>query len=248
MTDFVDAQSKIQAVIVEPREHEGLLPVLENMCSKLPQVPITIVHGTKNGNYAREQAKKCPCVHNIFEANAENFDAATYSKLMTSTSFWDAMGDREKTLVFQTDSGICGEGEAISLFVEFDYCGAPWKWAIGEDMALAGNGGFSLRNTELFRKHVKYDPEHTVNEDLKFAEWCREDPDCKMCPNNIGRVFATETMDNADSWGFHNNIKHTGKSMCEFNELVHNLNKQSKGLGNPPEPETYKPSVIASFW
>ena len=130
MTTFSDDQSKIQAVIVEPREHESLPIVLENMCTKLPEVPITLVHGTKNGEYARKQAEKCPCVQKIYETNAENFDAKTYSKLMTSNAFWDAMGDRDKTLVFQTDSGICGKGEDVSQFMTYDYCGAPGSGTI----------------------------------------------------------------------------------------------------------------------
>ena len=243
MNQFLFSQSKIQAVIVEPREHEGLLPVLENMCSKLPEVPITIVHGTQNGEYVKEKAEQCPCVHKIYEANADNFNAATYSKLMTSNAFWDAMGDREKTLVFQTDSGICGEGELVSQFVEFDYCGAPWNWAVGQDRPLVGNGGFSLRNTEIFREHVRNDPEHTINEDVKFVEWCTNDPNCNLCPDDVGKKFAVETMNDTDSWAFHNNISYTGKSICDLNQTIHDLNKKSKGMGNPPDAETYEPSV-----
>ena len=238
MTKFSDDQSKVQAVIVELREHESLPLVLDNMCSKLPEVPITLVHGTKNGDFAKQQAQKCPCVTTLYETNAENFDAKSYSKLMTSNAFWDAMGDRDKTLVFQTDSGICGKGEDVSKFIKHDYCGAPWEW-----LNKTGNGGFSIRDTKKFRKYVKNDPEHSNNEDLVFVEWCEKDPDCNICSVAEGKKFAVESMYDPDSWAFHQNLRYRNKSLCDLDKTVHSLNRKAKPLGKAPDSKTYHPTM-----
>ena len=80
----------VRAVIVEPREHPALRPVLNNICTKLPDVPITVIHGTNNRKFAHEQASRIPCVTHIKEVNAPNLNSKTYSKLLTSEAFWDA--------------------------------------------------------------------------------------------------------------------------------------------------------------
>lgn len=67
-----DVSSRLQAVIVEAREHDGLQPVLENMCEKLPDVPITLMHGTHNTEFAHLVADDIACVKNIHEINAIN--------------------------------------------------------------------------------------------------------------------------------------------------------------------------------
>jgi hypothetical protein len=248
---FSEAQSKVQAVIVEPRQHDGLKLVLENMCEKLPEVPITLIHGDQNGEFAKEQAQNVKCVKHIYEANATNLDAASYSKLMTSNAFWDSMGDRPKTLVFQPDSGICGAGAELMNFVDYDYCGAPWKmYEEIPDRPLVGNGGFSLRDTSIFRKHVRESPEQTLNEDMVFVEWCRNDPDCTLCPDAVGRRFAVETMEDDDAWAFHNNLSYHDQPIqdCPLNTTVHDINKRTTGLGTPPSVDSWKPRISPSLW
>jgi len=226
-------------VIVELRKHDGLAPVLKNVCDKLPNVSITIVHGTGNGDFVREALSGIACVQNVYEMNAVNLDANTYSKLMTSHAFWDSMGDRKKTLVFQTDSGICGQGSAVGKFMKYDYCGAPWDW----DHGRVGNGGFSLRDTAMARKHIQQGVETTTNEDRVFVNWCTEDPACSICPPEVGREFAVETMDGDDAWAFHNNLAHGTASICEFNLEIHTLNARAQPLGDSPNAETWHPHL-----
>ena len=62
------------------------------------------------------------------------------------------VGDHEKTLIFQTDSGICGDGKEFSKYKNYDYCGAPWNFEIDEIRSIknkVGNGGFSIRDTAI---------------------------------------------------------------------------------------------------
>jgi tetratricopeptide (TPR) repeat protein len=87
-----------RAIIVEPRNHPALEPVIDNICSKLGEtnngkgVPITLVHGSTNGDFARGIARRSPCVDQVLEINAANLDYATYSKLFVSPAFWRKVG------------------------------------------------------------------------------------------------------------------------------------------------------------
>ena len=237
---------RLQAVIVEPRKHEGLRPVLENMCEKLPNVPITVMHGTHNREFAHRAAENVECVVDIHQVNAINMDAQTYSKLLTSEAFWDALGDREKTLVFQTDSGICGEGAEIEKFINYDYCGAPWK----HQKKRVGNGGFSLRDTAISKRLIKenkkrYTGDRHISEDLLFVEWCEKDHTCKKCPPDVGQEFSSETI-KSKAWAFHNNMKKFGKPICDFNQRIHELNKRATALGAVPDVHSWQPVVTLS--
>jgi hypothetical protein len=106
-----------RAIIVEPREHLALEKVLENVCDKL-SIPITLVHGEKNVEFAQEAAKKCACVDVTAQVNADNLNATTYSRLLTDEIFWNNVGaeDNDNVLIFQTDSGICGDGKDFDKF------------------------------------------------------------------------------------------------------------------------------------
>lgn len=240
----VDVEDRVQAVIVETREHEGLRPVLENMCEKLPNVPITLINGTHNGDFARRAAEGVSCVADIQQVNAINLDAKTYSKLLTSPTFWDAMGNREKTLVFQTDSGICGDGAELSKFVDYDYCGAPWKHQNGR----VGNGGFSLRDTAASKRLISENgAEQTENEDMVFSRWCEKDASCNVCPTDVGQRFSSETMGGVNAWAFHNNIKYGVDSLCPFNDQIHAMNATAQPLGPAPDADSWKPHVKPSL-
>tara|TARA_Y100001958_G_scaffold152418_1_gene138555 strand:- start:380 stop:1135 length:756 start_codon:yes stop_codon:yes gene_type:complete len=216
----------IQAVIVEPRKHAALKMVVDHMCDKLPTVPIVVIHGTANKTFAHQEIASNPCVGkgSVLELNADNLNAESYSKLLTSTAFWEQMQHQgaEKTLVFQTDSGICGTEADLEQFLAYDYCGAPWR---AEDRdpqqpALVGNGGLSLRTTAIALRHVQENGAHTYFEDKKFSGWCHEDPECTLCSVEVAKTFATESVPSATSWAFHNNWKFGGEDLCDINRQV----------------------------
>ena len=66
--------ANVRAVIVEPRKHAALNDVVQNMCEQNPQVPVTIVHGTKNADFAHQIAKKNSCVTHLAQLNAPNLN------------------------------------------------------------------------------------------------------------------------------------------------------------------------------
>ena len=231
-----------RAVIVEPRPHKALKPVLNNICQKLG-CPITIVHGAKNKKYVLEAAKDIPCVDLILEINAEQLNAPTYSKLLTTEEFWDKTRKKEQTiLIFQTDSGICGESKDIHKFLQYDYCGAPWG-----NGKVGGNGGFSIRNPEIAKKHICEHGTSTKNEDAMFSKWCEDDNKCKICPLKIGKEFCTEAV-KSQAWAFHNNWRYTKeRNLCEFNEHIAKLNiSQPASHYNIPSDD-WKPTFTVSI-
>lgn len=234
-----DVQKQLQGVIVEMRNHESLKLVLENFVEKLPLVPITLIHGTKNKDFVVKVASSIPNLNIKFvQLNADNLDAKTYSKLLTSANFWEKCGDREKTIIFQTDSAIVGDGSRVAEFVNYDYCGAPWK-----HNGKVGNGGFSIRNTKLSKQQsIKYGPQ-IANEDQVFVKWCEDDPKCNICPNDIGLTFSEETVPGNNPWAFHNNITYGLSALNELNKKVHELNVQAKPLGPVPDPSTWQPAL-----
>tara|TARA_Y100000389_G_C17458106_1_gene519588 strand:+ start:2166 stop:2969 length:804 start_codon:yes stop_codon:yes gene_type:complete len=245
-SQFTGAYSRntsYRAVIVEPRPHKALKPVLDNICEKLG-CPITIVHGTNNKGYVLEAVKKNRCVDLLLEINAEQLDAKTYSKLFTTYEFWDKIRkNEEKLLIFQTDSGICGRGKDIYKFLQYDYCGAPW-----ESNCKVGNGGFSIRNPELAKKHIRQYGTSTINEDINFSQWCDDDNSCNICPTKIGIEFSSETL-NTNSWAFHNNFKFFyRKNQCKFNNYIKQLNNETPKYDYKIPTNDWKPVLTRTFF
>ena len=206
----------VQAVIVEPREHPALPMVVGNVCDKR-HVPIIVIHGTANQAFAESKVSRMPCVSELLEVNAPNLDSQSYSKLLTSAAFWDRLQEADKTLIFQTDSGICGPGEDLDLFMSYDYCGAPWEWE--PPGANVGNGGFSLRTSSVALRHAQQHGPSMEHEDVEFVGWCQEDAGCHICPTDVAKKFSTESVP-SPAWAFHNNGAYTDATTCPFNAQI----------------------------
>ena len=231
VSDYEGYEIKYRAVIVEPRRHKALEKVLVNISEKLG-CPITIVHGLGNKDYVLDISRRIPEVDMILELNAWNLNANMYSKLFIQEFFWDEIRKGEgKILIFQTDSGICGDGDEIHRYLEWDYCGAPWTkinslWrrigdSLNVDKRRVGNGGFSIRNPEMAKKHIRiHDRRWRENEDKFFSKLCSMDGDCQICDFGTAREFACEKIDNPDAWAFHNNWKVKG---CALNMEISQL-------------------------
>jgi hypothetical protein len=103
-------------------------------------------------------------------------------------------------------------------------------------------GGFSIRNVRKAKEHIaKHGPTYE-NEDWKFVEWCNEDPDCFMCPIEVGHEFAVEGF-HEKAWAFHNNYSYSALSSCPFNDTIADLNRmQPRSPYNPPS-EDWQPKV-----
>lgn len=159
------------AVIVEPRLHVYLEPVLNNMLSNLSfDTTIHIFHSRINKNFLYTKYK------NEIERGAmkltdicvDNLSIVQYSNMLTSLKFWEAI-EGETILIFQTDSCLCTSVNEfdLSLYENYGFVGAPSKiypstWQ---------NGGLSLRKRSLMIEAIK-DKKHnesTWPEDKFFS-------------------------------------------------------------------------------
>ena len=105
----------------------------------------------------QERAQACGAAFSVRCFEPEYFDGIHgYNTLMLSRAFYDAFRDFDYILICQLDAYVfedwldawCGKG--------YDYVGGP-VYAAGStdlDLATVGNGGFSLRRVEAFRKAV----------------------------------------------------------------------------------------------
>tara|TARA_B100000886_G_scaffold340185_1_gene308308 strand:- start:64 stop:834 length:771 start_codon:yes stop_codon:yes gene_type:complete len=139
------------AVIVEPRKHKNLIPVVMNFISILPdEWKIKIFYGKSAYNYIyNSDIKSYIDTGKIFlqQLLVDNLDRYTYSDLLKSKKFWEDCLV-ENILMFQTDSILCKNSEFnINDFLDFDYIGSAWWFNVKNqnDNCHGGNGGFSFR-------------------------------------------------------------------------------------------------------
>ena len=132
------------AVMVEPRQHLSLIPVINNILKHL-HTPIHIFHGKTNkvilnDTYKNEIESNRIILTNL---NIVNLTVREYSNMLVTTKFWDQISG-ENILIFQTDSCICNSID-LSEYSKYGYVGAPSKLY----PSTWQNGGFSLRKRSL---------------------------------------------------------------------------------------------------
>lgn len=123
-----------------------------------------------------------------------------YNKFLTSELFWKKLIEFERVLIFQQDSMILREG--IDEFLDFDYCGAPWKWQ--KEPRIGGNGGLSLRNPKKCLELVQKKPWGIVYgyEDVYFSNHLNE-VGGNVAAYEICRKFSCETIYELGTFGYH---------------------------------------------
>lgn len=234
-----------RVIIVEPRPHPALAPVLRNVCS-VTQSPLTIVHGTHNGDFVKRLIKNINCTNVRFlEVNAANLNRATYSMLLTTKQFWEQTSDphEENLLIFQTDSGFCDIDRAREAIKEAvnssDICGAVTP---GTRFRC---GGLSIRKRSTTLRHLEENQESLpINEDVVFGKWCLKDPNCSMCTIPTAHRFAVETKLTGEiiPAGFHN-PRGRAKIPCHFAKRVKDLHHKGKWY-NAPDRRSWKPRLV----
>lgn len=180
-------------LIVEPREHHNLVPVIENFQRKLPGVPICVLHGVKN-----EAALRARFGDSLLYVSLEcdNMTIKQYNYLMTRPELYHAMPG-EHILVFQTDSVLFSKS-AVKLedYYEYDFVGAPWgnmeKFYVrmvfqfrdtNPQRYHAGNGGLSLRKRSAMIRVTEEIPFLSIPElveDVYFTRALARLPDTKF--------------------------------------------------------------------
>ena len=194
----VDANSiddiDMVGVIVEPREHHNLIPVLKNFQEVFPTKTVFVFHGTNNeemilramtdGTIQSEKIVMMPL-------NLPQLTIRQYNYLLTHAQFYEKLpGDF--LLIFQTDSILFTNSKVnIQDFMHYDYVGAPWnvlnRIKRNMDSALqfnsisrhneSGNGGLSLRRRNTMLETVKKLPYLSIPhipEDVYFSNALHE--------------------------------------------------------------------------
>lgn len=158
-----EVESDNCAVIIEPRQHEMLEPVIRNVMRSLMhdhgnfKVQTWNLHvfcGDKNHEYIKELFPDWQ--FKITNLGVSDLDKNAYSELLKSKEFWDKI-DQENVLIFQTDSFTLN-GFDINNYTDFSFIGSPYNWdpewkAYGErrdkltppECVSNINGGFSFR-------------------------------------------------------------------------------------------------------
>ena len=96
-------------LIVEPRPHPLLKPVIDAFSARVPSTWVLyVVHGRGNGDYARRAAEQVAETRRVvyLQLDADNLSAAQYNALFKTPAFWDRV-QAEHVLVFQTDAMPC---------------------------------------------------------------------------------------------------------------------------------------------
>jgi hypothetical protein len=131
------------AVIVEPRRHPSLIPVINNILTNL-STPIHIFHGKLNQELLKVFKSEIDSKRIILtNLNIVNLTVREYSDMLVTTKFWDQISG-ENILIFQTDSCVCNPID-LSEYSQYGYVGAPSKLY----PSTWQNGGFSLRKRSL---------------------------------------------------------------------------------------------------
>lgn len=212
--------SKYEAVLIEYRCFPHLEFLIRNAIIKLGEKwSHTIVCGTHNYDFMVSMCNTISTEIKIIKTEYDNLNQSTYSKLLSSKSFWE-MFVGEKILLYQEDSCIFKSN--IDDFLKWDYIGAPWPREQNDSQNCVGNGGLSLRtrqimidvinkveieNTQLSSCTVEYMKNGNMTicpEDVYFAKNMQNYGIGKVADWDNASEFSTELIYNGDSFGGHN--------------------------------------------
>ena len=213
-------------VIVEPREHPNLIPVIKNFMFLLQHTGwgLIVYHGPDNERFVKDGLRDAisdECVHYV-RMIPRNLTTGEYSAMLGDPLFWQCLLDGfkcEHALIFQCDTLLLKGGDAINAFLKYDYVGAPWPdpgmQATIDNRSLqftVGNGGLSLRNVRVMlaiaRNHPYPKPSDNdgvcVPEDVYFAYWLKAHGDVYWVPSSEeASAFAMEHVHNPCAAGLH---------------------------------------------
>lgn len=210
-------------VIVEPRQHPNLIPVIKNFMCLLQDAGwgLIVYHGPDNEMFVKDGLSPVLSddrVHYV-RMTRRNLTTAEYSAMLGDPLFWQCLLDGfkcEHALIFQCDTLLLKGGAAIDAWLKYDYVGAPWpimSVSVGprqrELQLTVGNGGLSLRNVRVMlaiaRNHpYPSDASVHVPEDVYFSYWLKWNEAVYWTPRgDEARAFAVEHVHDPDAAGLH---------------------------------------------
>ena len=203
-------------VMVEPRKHNALIPVMKNFMYMLQKknYGLIVFHGPRNEKFVKYQLKNWKNV--IFvDLGVDNLTIEKYNNIYTSQEFWQICLTYgcEHALTFQCDTLLFKDN--VDDFIEYDYIGAPFSTRLGlvhgfskhfnmNSLLRIGNGGLSIRNVhkmiEIIQKYAS--TRGYLNEDIffgiVFVKYNYHIPDVETASK-----FSVESMFYNDPCGIH---------------------------------------------
>jgi hypothetical protein len=183
------------AVIVETRLLPNLVSIIDQHMRYLDPTWKLIIYGTDENKQTLINHFPNADFYSLGQTSA--YSIPQYNALLTSKEFWQSI-PYEKILIFQSDSMLLREG--IEQFLEYDYCGAPWKWQLH-----GGNGGLSIRTKSIMLEIIKqwrFDKATCGNEDVYFSNRI-ESAGGRLAPREVCEKFACEAIFKLGTLGYH---------------------------------------------
>ena len=213
-------------IIVEPRQHPSLIPVIKNFMFLLQHTGwgLIVYHGADNEMFVKDGLKDAfPAapttrVHYV-RMMQPNLTPREYSAMLCNPMFWQCLLDGfkcEHALIFQCDTLLLKGADVIDSFLKYDYVGAPWPDG-GICAALppnhrrmqitVGNGGLSLRNVRTMlaiARRYPYPHGSGLPEDVYFSHWLKVHENEYWVPTSEeASAFAMEQVFHPNAAGLH---------------------------------------------
>lgn len=206
------------AVIVEPRKHPMLEPVVRNIMHHLGNGwNLEIISYQNNIQYIEQCFPGC--VFRVATLPFPNMNQTLYNHLLMDPWFWWHLPE-ENILIFQTDCIMFRKG--IDMWLDFDYIGANYFNELHTSPHYGGiQGGLSLRKRtamlqciekvswktiQYYRTHHGLDPLTCFHEDVYFTHAC-EILGKKTIDINHRKRFAIEAEFYENALGHHGTTK-----------------------------------------
>ena len=210
-------------IIVEPRQHPSLIPVIKNFMFLLQRTGwgLIVYHGPDNERFVKDGLKDVFPPHKVHyvRMTQPNLTPHEYSAMLCNPMFWQCLLDGfkcEHALIFQCDTLLLKGADVIDTFLKYDYVGAPWPDG-GICAALppnhrrmqitVGNGGLSLRNVRAMlaiARRYPYPHGSGLPEDVYFSHWLKVHENEYWVPTSEeASAFAMEQVFHPNAAGLH---------------------------------------------
>jgi hypothetical protein len=201
-------------VIVEPRKHPLLQPVIDNFHKNMDlSWDLYVFHGKSHKNHAKSAVKNTRKTSRkvfVLPLTVDNLIGDDYSTLLKQSSFWDRV-HAENILVFQTDTVLCANApKSINQFIKFPYIGCAYndteigaqsRWG---EHKFYGVGGLSFRKKTFMMDCILKNPDVPthVPEDVFFSDCAHATSDKPSSALELS-AFCTQNTFVNKSFGAH---------------------------------------------
>lgn len=209
----------LEAVLIEFRKFPHLDFLIRNTILKLgSKWSYTVICGTENYEFIRDLCNKISENIKIIKTEFSNLFQSDYSRFLTTIKFWNLIVGK-KVLLYQEDSIIFKKN--VDKFLAYDFIGAPFPKNQNDTPNCVGNGGFSIRTTQIMKKIIEISPigktffntstiAYMKNtgldfppEDVYFSKLMQELGIGKVADWDTAFEFSSESVFNPSSFGGH---------------------------------------------